>query len=64
MSAQAAQADLLDHTEPAYPLPADEGGRLAALRSFGVLDQPARQTWTRRPVSRRTSAGRRPPWST
>jgi diguanylate cyclase (GGDEF)-like protein len=39
MSAQA-QAALLDHTEPAYPLPADEAGRLAALRSFGVLDQP------------------------
>ncbi len=27
-------------TAPAYPLPGDEAGRLAALRSYGVLDQP------------------------
>jgi diguanylate cyclase (GGDEF)-like protein len=35
-------AHVLDQSEQpvAYPLPADEAGRLAALRSYGLLDQP------------------------
>ena len=33
-------ADLPEQDRPGWPVPADEPARLAALRAFGVLDQP------------------------